>query len=102
MLKQRSAGFVDRPEIFLWLAAAVGALLLIPLVATALSDDMKWDAFDFVIAGALLFLSGTLLVLAMRTFRTTTSRLIAGGVVLAFFAYVFVELAVGVFTDLGS
>lgn len=101
-MKQRSAGFVDRPDIFLWLAAAIGALLLVPLVAMMLSDDMNWDVFDFVVVGVLLFVTGSLLVLAMRTLRTTTARLIAGGVVLAIFAYVYVELAVGVFTDLGS
>ena len=101
-MKESSARFVDRQGIFAWIAVAIGTVLLIPLVAMQFSGEVEWTAFDFAAAGGLMFVTASLLVLAARMLRTMTSRVIACGAVLAAFVYVWVELAVGVFTDLGS
>ena len=49
-------------------AVALGTvlLLIVPLVAMQFSDEVDWSIIDFIIAGALLFGTGTLFVLVMR------------------------------------
>lgn len=49
-------------------AVALGTvlLLIVPLVAMQFSDEVDWSIIDVIIAGALLFGTGTLFVLVMR------------------------------------
>ncbi|MFO7544454.1 MAG: hypothetical protein R6W77_03060 [Trueperaceae bacterium] len=51
-------------------ALASGALLLVPLVAMRITDDMAWSPFDFAFMGALLF--GTFLAFTLVTRRATS------------------------------
>ena len=39
-------------------AVGVAALLVVPLAAMQLTDELKWDLFDFAVAGCLLFVFG--------------------------------------------
>jgi len=49
-------------------ALVTGLLLLVPLVAMQLTDEVRWNLADFVVAGALLFGAGaTYHLLAART-----------------------------------
>jgi hypothetical protein len=91
---------VARNRSVLLLALVTGLILLVPLVATRLSDAVTWTLFDFVAMGALLFGGGLVFVLAAR--RTATHRLAVGATILAAVLFLWVEMAVGVFTDLGS
>ena len=61
---------------------------------------MDWTVSDFVTAGALV--TGTLLLFALATWRAPRHRAVIGAVIAVAFVYVWLELAVGVFTDLGS
>jgi len=90
-----------RNSVFAWLALAVGLVLLIPLIAMRFTDQVIWHAADFVVMGCLLFATGGLLVLVYRKSQRR-SRLVAGLLVLAAFLYAWAELAVGIFTNLGS
>lgn len=79
--------------------AAVTALLLIALfVATQFISEFNWGAEDFVAAGGLIFVAGMAYVLAARVVRSPRQRVVVGLVVLAGFALVWAELAVGIFT----
>jgi hypothetical protein len=88
----------NRP--FVRLAIATGLILLIPLVAAQLSDEVTWTLGDFVVLGALLFGSGLAFVFFAR--RMKKHRAVIGGAILAALLLVWAELAVGVFTGLGS
>jgi len=90
-----------RNSVFAWLALAVGLVLLIPLIAMRFADQVTWDAADFVVMGCLLFATGGLLVLVYRKSQRRW-RVVAGLLVLAAFLYAWAELAVGIFTNLGS
>jgi predicted membrane channel-forming protein YqfA (hemolysin III family) len=76
---------------------AAAALLLIPLVAMQLSDDVVWTFSDFVIAAVLLLGAGFAYELFTRKFRSPKQKLVVAAGVFAVLALVWVELAVGLF-----
>lgn len=86
----------------MFVAAVTAAILMVPLVAMQFTNEVAWTGSDFVIAGLLLAVTGLVLVAALRTLRTARARLVAAGVVAIGFLYCWAELAVGIFTDLGS
>lgn len=88
-------------RIFLWIALATGALLLIPLLAMQVTPAVSWNRIDFALMGILLFTAGGLFVLVARRIPQRR-RLVAGLVVLLGFLWIWGELAVGIFTSWGS
>lgn len=75
-------------------------LLLIPLIAMQFTNQMNWDTFDFLVMGALLFITGLALDYGLRRW-SKHKVLVAGGIILIF-VYIWAELAVGIFTNLGN
>ncbi len=100
MVKRKSRLTDDK--VFAWLALAVGIVLLIPLLAMQVVDEMSWGVNDFVVAGALLYGAGAAFILLARRVRKTEHRFILGLALLVVLAYIWAELAVGVFTTIGS
>ena len=86
----------------LLVALVTAAILTIPLVAMQFTTEVSWTGSDFAAAGVLLALAGLVLTFALRKFRTTKSRLLAIGLVGLGFLYCWAEMAVGIFTGLGS
>lgn len=76
-------------------ALATALLLAVPLVAMQFSDEVDWNLFDFLVAGALLF--GTGLAYVLLTGRTgSIAYRVAAGVALASALFlVWANLAVG-------
>lgn len=100
-MKPTGNGIIFRNTIFVWIALATGAILLVPLVAMQFTAGVSWDASDFIVMGLLLFGTGILFVLVAR--RTPSRRrLVVGCLFAAAFLYLWAELAVGIFTNLGS
>jgi len=83
-------------------AVVTAAILMIPLVAMQFTSEVVWTGSDFVVAGVLLALTGLVLVTALRRLCSAKSRFIAAGVIGLGFLYCWAELAVGIFTNLGS
>ncbi len=81
----------------LYILAAVPLLLLIPLVAMQFTAEVNWDAFDFIVMGILLLLTGLTCELALRTLKERTHQQIAVGIILLIFLLVWGELATGFF-----
>jgi uncharacterized BrkB/YihY/UPF0761 family membrane protein len=65
------------------------------------TTEVKWDETDFIVMGSLLFGIASLYVLVVRR-SSRKHRLLIGGIFIAAFLYLWAELAVGVFTNLGS
>lgn len=77
-----------------WGAAAL--VLLHPLVAMRFTDDVNWDAADFVLLGALLGGGGLVLELALRRSGDAAYRTAAGVALAAAVFLVWINGAVGV------
>ena len=72
-------------------------LLLIPLIGMIITDEIKWDLFDFIIMGSLIiFLSVTINFVYNSTINIK-SRLLYIGILILIFTLIWAELAVGVF-----
>jgi uncharacterized membrane protein YesL len=84
------------------IAAGTALILLVPLVAMRISDDVSWDLTDFAIMGTLIFATGLMLNLVITKVRNNNYRLALGAAVILAFIYIWAELAVGIFTNLGS
>jgi hypothetical protein len=90
-----------RNSVFAWIALATCFILLAPLSAMQFTTAVDWDAADFIVMGLLLFSAGTGFVLAAR--KISPRYRMALGVVIAMASlYAWAELAVGIFTNLGS
>lgn len=76
---------------------AVAVLLFIPLIAMQFTNEVKWDAPDFIVAGVLLLGTGLLCELVLRKVKKTKYRLAIIAVVLIILFLVWAELAVGLF-----
>jgi len=95
---------IMRNSIFAWIAVVACCLLLIPLGAMQFSSEVKWDVTDFVVMGLLLFAAGAAGALFVLAARKAPHKywLALGVVVAAAFLYAWAELAVGIFSNLGS
>lgn len=100
-MRQKANDLMLQNSVFIWIALATGAVLLIPFIAMQFTTDVKWDETDFLVMGSLLFGITSLFVLAARR-APRKHRLLIGGMFIAAFLYLWAELAVGVFTNLGS
>ncbi len=87
-------------RIFIWIAFATIIILMIPFTAMQFTNEVVWTLSDFITAGVLLFGIGSLFVLTAR--RTRKYRFAIGIMFLTVLLYVWAELAVGIFTNLGS
>lgn len=85
----------------IWIALVVFVLFALPIAAMQFTSEVDWSASDFLIWGVLLLAAGSTFLWARR--KLPRNRWwIAAAVIVAVFVYVWAELAVGIFTDLGS
>ena len=78
-------------------AVALGTalLLMVPLVAMQFTDEVDWSVIDFIIAGALLFGTGTLFVLVVRASENIIYKCAMALAIGATFLMIWANLAVG-------
>ena len=81
-------------RIALWGTAVF--ILLIPLIAMQLTDEVAWDREDFVIFGVMLVAACSVYEIAARLTHNTTRRAIAGIGIAAVFMLVWLDLAAGI------
>lgn len=100
-MKKRDNSIIMKKQIFEWIAVATIALLLIPLIAMSFTTEVNWSPLDFILMGILIFGFSSAFVLVARKV-SERRRMLVGLLFLAAFMYVWAELAVGVFTNLGN
>ena len=81
--------------IFILLSA--GLLLLVPLIAMQITNDVDWKITDFVIMGTLLLGTGLACEFVFRKVKKAEYRLAICGAILVAFLLIWAELAVGIF-----
>ena len=72
----------------------IGLLLLIPLIAMQLTDEVNWSFFDFIIMGALLTITGLLIGIVLKKVNYYKYREVF---IVMMFLLIWAELAVGLF-----
>ena len=75
----------------------VALLLLIPLIAMQLTDEVTWSVFDFLVAAIILLSAGFILDLILRKVKSTLYRIAFSIALLILLLLVWSELAVGIF-----
>lgn len=88
---------MNKNKRLLGILVAIAFLLLLPLIAMQFSSEVVWTLSDFVIMGFLLLVTGLSVEIVLRKVQTTSSRLVAVGIVLFVFFLIWAELAVGIF-----
>lgn len=76
---------------------AVVLILLVPLIAMQLTDEVNWTVFDFMAAAVLLLGTGFMIELGIRKIKNKTYRIAVILGILAALLIIWAELAVGVF-----
>lgn len=99
-IKSRSYELNSIKRGFIWVAICTTLILLIPLIAMQFTSEVNWRKSDFIVMGLLCFCMGSLFVLVSKI--AAQRRLLAGSVFVVIFIYIWLELAVGIFTSLGS
>lgn len=77
--------------------AAASSLLLVPLIAMQLTNEVKWSGSDFAIMAALLLGTGFGCELILRKVSSKAGRIAMCAVIVGVFILVWAELAVGIF-----
>ena len=85
----------SRWRIAAW-AVAVALILLLPLLAMQVTDEVVWDLADFAVAGALLFGAGLTYELVARKIGSIAYRAAVGIAVATALLLVWMNLAVGI------
>jgi len=75
----------------------VGLLLMIPLIAMQLTNEVNWSLFDFIIMGAMLTITGLLGKIIFKKVKKYKHRVILYVVIAIIFFLIWAELAVGIF-----
>ncbi len=108
----KSKDLIMNNKVFLWIAAGTAVILSLPYLAmqfdlvkpnpsNPLDQGVNWTISDFIVMGMLLFGMGSLFVFTAR--RVPKKYRIFTGIAFVFLLlYIWAELAVGIFTTLGS
>ena len=78
----------------------VGLLLLIPLIAMQLTDEVDWSFFDFIIMSALLTITGLLIGIVVKKIKYYQYRKVFILIIVMMFFLIWAELGVGLFGTL--
>ena len=80
----------------------IALLLLIPFVAMQFTEEVNWQAGDFVVASVLLLGTGLLCELVLRNVTKTSYRIVLCMTILVLLFLIWAELAVGLFGTIFS
>ena len=75
----------------------VGLLLLIPMIAMQLTDEVNWSFFDFLIMGIMLSITGLALGIIIKKIKYHKYRNIFIAIIIMIFLLIWAELGVGLF-----
>jgi hypothetical protein len=79
------------------IALIVCLILLLPIIGMSISEQVKWDLFDFLIAAVLLLSFGCVVDFACGKIQSRRARIISLICIILVFFLIWGELAVGLF-----
>ena len=94
-MESTSNDLIMQNKVFLWIAAATGGILLVPLIAMQFTSEVDWSIEDFITMGILLFGMGSLFVGIARVVPSKY-RVLAAIACTAALLLLWAHLAVGI------
>jgi len=76
--------------------STVGFLLLIPIIAMQLTNEVNWTLFDFLIASILLLITGMSIDYITRKLERPKHRIALSVITFAMLLLIWAEFAVGI------
>ena len=95
-MKPKNANIIMQNKNIIRIVLATAFILLLPLLAMQITDEVVWTLGDFAVAGALLVGTGLIYELVARKIDNIAYRAAIGVALLAALLLVWVELAVGI------
>ena len=80
-----------------WVVAVTAGILAVPLITMQFSDEVNWDFTDFIVAGILLLVMGSLINLTRITVEAKKYKTLLIVVLVLLLLLIWAELAVGIF-----
>ena len=112
IMKTKNNSILRQNKIFIWIAIATLLLLSIPLLLMTLKiplydpgsgyEVINWDLTDFIVMGVLIFSTCSLFAVTARKIQKKSHRIALTLAFLLGFIWLWAELAVGIFTNLGN
>lgn len=100
-MAEKKMDILMQNKVFAWIALGTAIVLSIPLIAMQFTSEVDWSLEDFVIMGILLFGIGIIFVHVARVVPRKY-RALVGIATIILLLYIWAELAVGIFTNIGS
>lgn len=96
IMRENITNIIMQNKNIIYLAIGTAFILLLPLLAMLFTDQVVWDLFDFIVAGALIFGTGLAYELVAKKGGTMAYRVAVGIALAAAFLLVWMNLAVGI------
>ncbi len=93
--------FINSNSIFKWIGVSIVALLLIPFIASQFTAEVNWSLSDYMVMASLLAMFSVGFVFIARKI-SPQKRLASGIGLVLLFVYIWAELAIGIFTNIGN
>ena len=77
-----------------------GIVVFIPFIAMLITDEVRWNTFDFVLMDLMIFSSVLLGVTFQKKNKNPKKRILVMIILLLLFLLIWAELAVGIFDTL--
>ena len=73
--------------------------LLIPLVANQISEQVNWNAMDFIIMGIFLIFSAYWIQKVIKKIKSKSKKVVFISLIILIFLLLWIEMAVGIFNS---
>ena len=73
--------------------------LLIPLVANQISEQVNWNAMDFIIMGIFLIFSAYWIQKVIKKIKSKSKKVVFISLIMLIFLLLWIEMAVGIFNS---
>ena len=73
--------------------------LLVPLVANQISEQVNWNAMDFIIMGTFLIFSAYWIQKVIKKIKSKSKKVVFISLIILIFLLLWIEMAVGIFNS---
>lgn len=95
-MKRKKTNTITQNKDIIGVFIVTAAILAVPLIAMQFTNEVAWSLFDFIFMGALISVTGILMVLASRKIKNINQKAVVIILLLIAFLLIWTQLAVGI------